>query len=76
MNALQINPVGGKIVHLPQTSDDPCRRRPDITVARRELGWSPQVSVDEGLDKTILYFRHELGATLLDVRCGCVGCHG
>jgi UDP-glucuronate decarboxylase len=39
---------------LPQ--DDPRQRRPDITRARRDLGWSPRVSLDEGLVPTIAYF--------------------
>ena len=65
---LQINPHSGSIIYLPQTSDDPCKRKPDITVAKREIGWQPQVPVSEGIDKTILYFRHELGAQILEVR--------
>ena len=40
--------------------DDPQRRRPDISVAMRELNWSPKVKLSEGLDKTIAYFRREL----------------
>lgn len=40
--------------------DDPSRRCPDITKARRELGWSPRVSLEEGLAKTVAYFRTEL----------------
>lgn len=45
-----------KIVHLPATQDDPLQRKPDITTAKRELGWEPTVSVDEGLEQTIAYF--------------------
>ena len=37
--------------------DDPCRRKPDITLAKRLLGWQPQMSIEEGLDETIAYFR-------------------
>jgi dTDP-glucose 4,6-dehydratase len=37
--------------------DDPQRRRPDIAKARRLLGWEPQVTLDEGLERTIAYFR-------------------
>jgi nucleoside-diphosphate-sugar epimerase len=44
---------------LPQ--DDPQRRRPDITLARRRLGWQPRVGLSEGLRRTIDYFRLELG---------------
>lgn len=40
---------------LPQ--DDPTRRRPDITKAKRLLDWEPQVALDEGLEKTIQYFK-------------------
>ena len=49
-----------EIVHLPATKDDPSKRRPDITVAKRELNWSPEVSVSTGLSYTIEYFRSEL----------------
>jgi UDP-glucuronate decarboxylase len=46
-----------KIVHKPLPSDDPIQRQPDITVAREKLGWEPKVGLDEGLRKTIEYFR-------------------
>lgn len=47
-----------KLVHLPIPSDDPTQRRPDITVASRELqDWKPQIQLDEGLQKTIAYFK-------------------
>ena len=36
--------------------DDPLQRCPDITLARRELGWEPHVQLDEGLARTIDYF--------------------
>jgi dTDP-glucose 4,6-dehydratase len=45
------------IEHQPLPEDDPKVRRPDITVARRELGWEPRVQLDEGLRTTIPYFR-------------------
>ena len=41
-------------------SDDPQRRQPDITRARTVLGWEPRVSLEEGLRKTIEYFRHKM----------------
>lgn len=41
--------------------DDPQRRRPDITKAQSMLGWNPQVSLGDGLCRTIAYFREELG---------------
>ena len=40
-----------------RTRDDPQTRRPDISKARRLLGWSPQVGLDEGLARTIDWFR-------------------
>jgi UDP-glucuronate decarboxylase len=54
-----IKKIGGKskIVFRPLPSDDPKMRRPDISVAKRELGWEPKVSLDEGLDNIIEYFR-------------------
>jgi len=47
--------------HHPLPADDPQRRRPDIARARRDLGWAPRVALDDGLRRTIAYFRTELG---------------
>lgn len=54
--------VGGKskIVFKPLPQDDPKMRRPDISLAKKELGWEPKVSLDEGLDEVIDYFRRTL----------------
>ena len=49
--------VSPKRKRLPLPEDDPKRRQPDITLARTVLGWEPKVSLDEGLDKTIEFFR-------------------
>lgn len=49
-----------KIVHKPLPSDDPTQRQPDITLAGGKLGWQPRVSVDDGLRRTIEFFRGEL----------------
>jgi len=46
-----------KIVHKPLPSDDPKQRRPDITLAKRVLKWKPTVELEEGLERTIAYFR-------------------
>ena len=51
-----------KFVHKPLPSDDPVRRRPDISMAKAKLGWEPKVSLDEGLARTIEYFKETLGA--------------
>jgi len=48
---------GGRIVHLPLPTDDPQRRRPDISLARQLLGWAPRTSLGDGLRQTIAYFR-------------------
>jgi len=54
--------VGGnsKLVFKPLPQDDPKQRRPNITLARENLGWEPKVTLDEGLEKTIRYFRNSL----------------
>ncbi len=49
-----------KIVHKPLPSDDPAQRRPDITLADQKLGWKPVVTVHDGLQRTIEYFKKEL----------------
>jgi UDP-glucuronate decarboxylase len=45
-----------KIIAKPLPSDDPKQRQPDISVAKKELGWTPKVELKEGLEKTISYF--------------------
>ncbi len=45
-----------KIISLPLPSDDPKQRQPDITMAKQELGWEPQIQLEQGLIKTIDYF--------------------
>jgi len=49
------------VVFLPPFADDPRRRRPDISLARKVLGWEPKVPLEEGLRTTISYFREVLG---------------
>lgn len=46
-----------KIAHLPLPGDDPSQRKPDIALAKEKLDWGPKISLDEGLDKTIAFFR-------------------
>ena len=54
--------VGGKskIVHKPLPSDDPKQRRPDITLAKRVLKWEPTIPLEDGLKRTIAYFRTQV----------------
>jgi UDP-glucuronate decarboxylase len=42
-------------------SDDPVRRRPDISLAKEKLGWAPTIDIDAGLAKTLEYFKEMLG---------------
>jgi UDP-glucuronate decarboxylase len=49
-----------KIVYLPLPQDDPKQRKPDISLAIKELGWSPKVDTETGLRKTVEYFRKSL----------------
>jgi len=50
-----------RLVYKPLPTDDPKQRRPDITRARTRLGWEPKVALEEGLVKTIEYFRTKVG---------------
>ncbi len=54
--------VGGKskIVYRPLPTDDPKQRRPDITLARKVLKWEPAVQLEEGLNRTIAYFKTQI----------------
>lgn len=52
-----------EIIYRPLPQDDPRRRRPDIARARDQLGWSPRVAIDEGLERTCAWFAEELGRT-------------
>ncbi|MFO1171851.1 MAG: UDP-glucuronic acid decarboxylase family protein [Hyphomicrobiaceae bacterium] len=51
------------IVNLPMPPDDPTRRQPDVTLARRELDWRPNTPLSAGLGSTIAYFRDRLGVS-------------
>ena len=64
MAALIIKMTGSKsqIVYKPLPTDDPKVRQPDITRARLELGWEPKVSLEQGLGRTIEYFRSKVVA--------------
>ena len=49
-----------KIIFKPLPGDDPARRKPDISLASKEINWQPKVDIDEGLLKTIEYFKNKL----------------
>ncbi|MDD7147922.1 MAG: UDP-glucuronic acid decarboxylase family protein [Lachnospiraceae bacterium] len=46
-----------KLIYQPLPADDPLQRKPVIDLAKEHLGWEPKVMLDEGLDKTIAYFK-------------------
>lgn len=49
-----------KVIHEQLPEDDPTRRRPNIDLAKKSLGWEPKIPIDSGLKKTITYFKGEL----------------
>ena len=53
----QIPESKSRLIEKPLPSDDPKRRKPDITLAKELLGWEPKIPLQEGLAKTIAYFR-------------------
>ncbi len=50
----------GRLIQLPLPEDDPRKRCPDISLAKKELSWHPTTSLDEGLKRTVLYFEELL----------------
>ena len=46
-----------EITYHPLPQDDPTKRKPDITLAQKELGWTPDIVLQDGLVKTIEYFK-------------------
>ena len=61
INRLTGNPAEMVFRERQRGESDPQRRRPDITRARRVLGWEPQIGVEEGIRRTIPYFKEKLG---------------
>ena len=59
---LELTGSRSKLIDKPLPADDPKQRQPDITVAKAELGWEPQIQLREGLSKTIRYFDELLGS--------------
>lgn len=57
---IRLTRSSSRIIHKPLPSDDPVRRCPDISLAKQKLGWAPQVHLDEGLVRTIAYFKETL----------------
>jgi UDP-glucuronate decarboxylase len=57
---VQMSNSTSQIINEPLPQDDPTRRQPDITLAKQILGWEPRVPLEQGLAKTIAYFRKVL----------------
>ena len=60
---LQASQSQSKIVQLPLLEDDPKTRQPNITLARKLLDWEPKVSLDEGLESTLKYFKQQINSS-------------
>ena len=59
-HVIRLTGAASGIAYLPLPVDDPIRRKPDISLAKKILGWYPRVEIDDGLKMTIDYFRREL----------------
>ncbi|MCK4556283.1 MAG: SDR family oxidoreductase, partial [Candidatus Aminicenantes bacterium] len=57
---IKLTKSSSKITHKPLPADDPLRRCPDISLAKKKLGWEPRVKLEEGLEKTISHFKDKL----------------
>lgn len=60
---LKLTKSSSKIAYKPLPSDDPVKRCPDISMAKEKMGWEPLVDLEEGLEKTINYFKEKLEAS-------------
>ena len=58
---IQLTGSKSELTYLPLPQDDPKQRKPDISKARQILGWEPQIELEEGLGRTLDYFRGRLG---------------
>lgn len=57
---IKLTGTKSKIIFKPLPKDDPKQRKPIITLAKKKLGWSPKISLDEGLKKTLEFFKNNL----------------
>jgi len=57
---LRLTGSTSKLIHMPLPQDDPKQRRPDITKAKQFLNWEPTVALEQGLERTIAYFRQAI----------------
>jgi len=57
---IRMTGTSSKIIHQPLPTDDPLQRRPDISLAKQLLDWEPKIMLDEGLKRTIEFFKSEI----------------
>ncbi|MFW6131993.1 MAG: UDP-glucuronic acid decarboxylase family protein [Candidatus Aminicenantaceae bacterium] len=57
---IDLTKSSSKIVHKPLPEDDPEQRCPDISLVKEKFGWQPKIKLDEGLTKTISYFKEKI----------------
>ena len=60
---LQATQSQSKIVQVPLPEDDPKTRQPNITLAKKLLDWEPKISLDEGLESTLKYFKQQINSS-------------
>ena len=58
---LKLSGSKSKIIHKPLPSDDPKQRQPNIELVKTKLGWEPRVSLEDGLERTIDFFKRLIG---------------
>ena len=56
-NILKLTNSSSELIYEPLPEDDPKQRRPDISLAKEQLNWSPKIDLNEGLKKTISYLK-------------------
>ena len=59
---LRLTGSKSKLVNMPLPEDDPKQRRPDISKAKQHLDWEPTVALEQGLERTIAYFKEAIAA--------------
>ncbi|MCF8173113.1 MAG: SDR family oxidoreductase, partial [Candidatus Methylopumilus sp.] len=59
---LRLTGSKSKLIHMPLPQDDPKQRRPDISKAKQYLDWEPKVALEQGLERTIAYFKEAIAA--------------
>ena len=65
---LELTGSRSRIVHQPLPTDDPRQRRPDISFAIQGLAWTPKISLEQGLKKTIGYFDRMLSGVVQEFK--------